>query len=330
MTAKTKIGKTFPGIITYAMQECKEARVLAAEGVRSDSAAHMAADFDFQRSRRPGLGNAVLHVAISLPKEEAVGRTREQVGEVLRRSAVAWHKEMKIDNTQWALIQHFDRGHAHAHLIINRVDNVGNAIADKFIGQRSRQAAQAVERQLGLLSAEQRGREHAKQAGPTPSQLKARTPKEVRQADWQRTRHEVANALAPQKGKTGSFDELQTKVVWDGVLVKPLQHKKAEGMVVYGVIFSKNGFDFKGSEVGKDFSAGNLQKSFTEYRAQSSVQRDAVQQLSAAFTAGALGHLFTAGVKQAQEKQQRNALEQPAVQVTQAPVLPQKDSEFSL
>lgn len=330
MTAKAKVGKTYAGITRYAMQECKEARVLAAEGVRSDSAAHMAADFEFQRSRRPGLGNAVLHIAISLPPEESVGRTREQVGEVLRQSAAVWRKEMKIENTQWALIQHFDRNHSHAHLIINRVDNDGETISDKFIGQRSRQAAQAVERQLGLISAEQRGREHAKQVGPTPSQQKARTPKEIRQADWQRTRHEVANALIPTKGKTGSFDDLQTKVVWDGIVVKPLQHKKADGLVVYGVVFSKNGFDFKGSEVGKDFSAGNLQKSFAEYQAQNSAQNNAAQQLGAAFTAGALGQLFADGAKQAQEKQQDAAPKQPAVQVTQAPVLPKKEFEFGL
>ena len=118
MTAKTKVGKTFPGLVKYAMQECKEARVLGAEGVRSNSVAHMAADFDFQRDKRPRLGNAVLHVAISLPKEETEGKTREQVGEMLRQSAAAWRKEMKIENTQWALIQHFDREHSHAHLII--------------------------------------------------------------------------------------------------------------------------------------------------------------------------------------------------------------------
>lgn len=330
MTAKSKVEKTYAGITKYAMQECKEARVLAAEGVRSDSAAHMAADFEFQRSRRLGLGNAVLHVAISLPPEESVGRTREQVGEVLRQSAAAWRKEMKIEHTQWALIQHFDRTHSHAHLIINRVDNDGKVISDKFIGQRSRQAAQAVERQLGLISAEQRGREHAKQAGPTPSQQKARTPKVVRQADWQRTRHEVANVLITNKGKTGSFDDLQTKVVWDGIVVKPLQHKKAEGIVVYGVVFSKNGFDFKGSEVGKDFSAGNLQKSFAEYHVQNSVQNNAAQQLGAAFAAGALGQLFADGAKQAQEKQPGVAPAHPAAQVAQALPLPQKDFEFGL
>jgi len=330
MTAKPKVGKTFPGILEYATQECKEARVLGAEGVRIDSAAHMAADFDFQRSQRPRLGNAVLHVAISVPKEEAVGKTREQVGALLNEAAAAWRKEMKIENTQWVLIQHFDRDHPHAHLILNRVDNAGKTIPDNFIGQRSRQAAQAVERQLGLISAEQRGREHAKQPGPTPSQQKARTPREVRKADWHRTRHATANALIPHRGKTGSFEDLQTKVVWDGIEVKPLQHRRADGMVVYGVVFSKNGFNIKGSDVGKEFSAGSLQKCFVEYRAQAQGQHDAAQQLIDAFTAGALGQLFADGGKQVQEKQQESMPKHPVVQVTQAPVLPQQDSGFSL
>lgn len=329
MIAKTKIGKTFPGLVKYALQECKEARVLGAEGVRSDSVAHMAADFDFQRSKRPRLGNAVLHVALSLPAEETVGKTREQVGEMLVKAAAAWRAEMKIEHTQWALIQHFDRSHAHAHLIINRVDNGGQTISDKFIGQRSRQAAQQVERQLGLLSAEQRGRDHAKQAGPTPSQIRARTPREVRQADWQRTRHEVANAVAANKGKSSSFEDLQHKVVWDGIVVKPLTHKKAEGPSVCGVIFSKNGFDFKGSEVGKEFSAGNLQKAFAEHRAQAPAQ-NAAQQLGDAFAVGALGQLFADGAKQAQEKQQKSTSEQSAVRTIPKPLPPQQEYELSL
>ena len=61
-----------------------------------------------------------------------------------------------------------------------------------------------------------------------------------------------------------------------------------------------------------------------------SVHNDALQQLGSAFAVGALGQLFADGAKQAQEKQQGNAWKQPAVQVTQAPALPQKDFEFGL
>ena len=85
MIGKVKIGKSFAGICRYVLQEDKQAQVLAAEGVRTDSAAHMAQDFAFQQSQRPGLGNAVLHVALALPAEDAAGRSQEEVAELLRQ-----------------------------------------------------------------------------------------------------------------------------------------------------------------------------------------------------------------------------------------------------
>ena len=329
MTIKTKVGKSFGGITRYATQECKEARVLGAVGVRTDSAAHMADDFEFRQRRRPGLGNAVLHVAISLSPEESRGQTREQTGTVLRQAADAWRQEMKIADTQWVLIQHFDRDHAHAHLILNRVDNAGQPVPDSFIGQRSRQAAQVVERQLGLPGAEQRGREHAAQPGLTPSQQRARTPHEVRHADRQRTRHEVANALLTAKGQAGSFEALQNGVVWHGIVVRPVEHPQADGSVAHGVVFSKNGFDFKGSEVGREFGAGHIQRAFAAYQTQAAEQNDASRQLAAAFAVGKLGQLFADGAQLAQEKQSAAAPRQSTGQVVPTPALPENDVEFS-
>ena len=83
MIGKVKIGKNFSGICCYVFQEDKQAQVLDAEGVRTDSAAHMAQDFQYQQAQRPGLGNAVLHVALALPAEDAAGRSPEQLSELL-------------------------------------------------------------------------------------------------------------------------------------------------------------------------------------------------------------------------------------------------------
>ena len=41
MIGKVKIGKSFGGICRYVFQEDKQAQVLDAEGVRTDSAAHL-------------------------------------------------------------------------------------------------------------------------------------------------------------------------------------------------------------------------------------------------------------------------------------------------
>jgi hypothetical protein len=212
MIGKVKIGKSFAGICRYVFQEDKQAQVLDAEGVRTDSPAHMAQDFEYQQAQRPGLGNAVLHVALALPAEDAAGRSPEQLSELLREAGRAYVQEMKLENTQWALVQHFDKPRPHAHLVVNRVDNEGQTLKDNFIGQESRRVCQRLEQQLGLAVAEQRGRAQAREVEPTHRQATALTPKAQRDADWQRTRHEVANALKNTAPYAGSWDELQAKL----------------------------------------------------------------------------------------------------------------------
>lgn len=307
MIGKVKIGKSFGGICRYVFQEDKQAQVLDAEGVRIDSAAHMAQDFQYQQAQRPGLGNAVLHVALALPAEDAAGRSPEQLSELLREAGRAYVQEMKLENTQWALVQHFDKKHPHAHLVVNRVDNDGQTIADNFIGQESRRVCQRLEQQLGLTVAEQRGREQAREVEPTHRQATAQTPKAQRDADWQRARHEVANALKHTAPYVGSWDELQAKLARHDVQVHPSTHQKKDGPQVYGVVFEKDGYHFKGSEVAKEYSASKLQQTFAQHKELAPALIQQADQAAKAYEAEALNRLFQEQARQAQEKAQETA-----------------------
>ena len=278
MIGKVKIGKGFVGICRYVLNEDKQAQVLDAENVRTYSAAVMAQDFEFQQADRPGLGNAVMHVALSLPAEDAASRSPEEVTELLLRVGRAYVQEMELKNTQWVLVEHFDKKHPHAHLVVNRVDNDGNTIPDNFIGQESRRVSKKIEAELGLIVAEQRGREQAREVEPTHRQATAKTPSAKRDADWQRDRHEVGNALKPTAPYVGGWDELQAKLTRYGVKLHLSTHQKKDGPTVYGVVFEKNGHRFKGSEVGKEYSASNLEKMFAQYRAQAPALAQAADQ----------------------------------------------------
>jgi hypothetical protein len=318
MIGKVKIGKSFAGICRYVLQEDKQAQVLDAEGVRTDSPAHMAQDFQYQQAQRPGLGNAVLHVALALPAEDATGRSPEQLSELLREVGRAYVQEMKLENTQWALVQHFDKPHPHAHLVVNRVDNDGQTIADNFIGQESRRVCQRLEQQLGLTVAEQRGREQAREVEPTHRQATATTPTAQRDADWQRARHEVANALKNTAPYAGSWDELQAKLSRHGVQVQPSTHQKKDGPAVYGVVFEKDGHRFKGSEVAKEYSASKLQQAFAQHQVQAPALVQHADQVAKTYDAEALNRQFQEQARQAQEKAQEKAQE-TARQVQQTP-----------
>lgn len=337
MIGKVKIGKSFAGICRYVLQEDKQAKVLAAAGVRTDSAAHMAQDFAFQQSQRPGLGNAVLHVALALPAEDAAGRSREEVAELLRQIGQAYMEKMGLDNTQWSLTGHFDKGHPHAHLVANRVDNDGQTIPDNFIGQESRRVCKELERELGLSVAEQRGREQAREVTePTHRQATAKTPKAERDANWQRARHEVGNALKHTAAYSGSWDELQAKLTRYGVQVHPNTHQTKEGPQVYGVVFEKDGHRIKGSEVAKEYSASKLQQGFAQYQAQAPALTQDAAQAAHAYEAGALrqrqqqeaerlNRLYqeqAARQAQAQEQARQAQAQEAARQAAQAPRRP--------
>ena len=320
MIGKVKIGKSFAGICRYVFQEDKQAQVLDAEGVRTDSPAHMAQDFAYQQAQRPGLGNAVLHVALALPAEDAAGRSPEQLAELLREVGRAYVRDMKLENTQWALVQHFDKPHPHAHLVVNRVDNDGQTLPDHFIGQESRRVCQRLEQQLGLTVAEQRGREQAREVEPTHRQATAQTPKAERDADWQRARHEVANALKHTAPYAGSWDELHAKLARHDVQVHPSTHQKKDGPQVYGVVFEKDGHRFKGSEVAKEYSAGKLQQAFAQHQVQAPALVQHADQAAKAFDAEALNRQFQEQARQAQEKAQERARQAPqAPQRQQSP-----------
>jgi hypothetical protein len=287
MTGKVKIGKTFPGICQYVFREDKQAKVLAAEGVREDSAAHMAQDFDYQRGARPRLGNAVLHVA-------------EELSNLLRSLGQAYVKEMEFENTQWALVQHFDRPHPHAHLLVNRVDNAGQVLDDSFIGQLSRRTCQQLERELNkqlepewkLTVAELQGRDQARGEGPTRRQQAAETPRQHHIANWQRARHEVANAVGPVSHFVGGWEELQQQVAQKGILVIPSTHQGKDQQWRPGVVFEKNGCCFKGGEVGPEFRAESLLRQFATYRGQAAMLAQQITQAEQGYAIGAYAEVF--------------------------------------
>lgn len=284
MIAHAITSDSFRALCAYLCQESKNAEVLGAEGVRTDSAQHMAEDFTFQQQLRPTLGKAVFHIALSLRSEDAEGRSPEEVSMLLKEAAQAYKEELAKEigplKTQSLLVQHFDRSHPHAHLVLNRVDNHGKVIPDSFIGEHSRRACQRVEQQLGLATAEEQGRQQARREGPTNRQMAADTPRKVRIAGWQRARHTVANALQPEAGSSGNFVELADKLAPQRIKQVVSEYRQKDGSTRYGVRYEYDGHRFKGGEVGQQFTAPKLLEGFAQVQAERQ-SRQVDQQLEA-------------------------------------------------
>lgn len=299
MIAKVIIGNSFRAVCFYLCQESKDAEVLASEGVRTDSAQHMAEDFTFQQQLRPTLGKAVLHVALSLRPEDAEGLNPGEVSMLLEATGRLYRRELAKEigplKTQWTLVQHFDKDHPHAHLVLNRVDDHGKVISDAFIGEYSRRACQRVEQQLGLATAEEQGRQQARRAGPTNRQMAADTPRKVRLAGWHRARHTVASALESAVKGGGDFTELANKLAPQKIKQVVSEHRLKDGSTRQGVRYEFDGHRFKGGEVGQPFTAPKLLEGFARVQVERQEQA-AQQQLKSGGTAvAAFSNLFETG-----------------------------------
>ena len=259
MIGKIKISKSksFTPMCAYVGGEDKEAEVLATHGVRDTSFAHMAEDFDAQRALNPDLGRAVMHVALAWPAEE-----KAMSNELMRELTLAWMDKMGIDaeKTQWSLTRHHGTDHPHGHLIINRVSNDGTTISDQKNFGKSVETCRKLEKQYGLVNAKEAGQATRRAA---PEKLSGRDVPKLYVQDSE-SRHKP-HAATPE--------EMLTAMKTDGI----------KSQATYGpdgklrtVVYEYQGHHFKGSELGRECSGGNVAKTIDEQRDTVLAQRTSV------------------------------------------------------
>jgi hypothetical protein len=241
-----------PGnLCNYALNEEKDAKVLASHGVRNWSAGEMAADFEAQQRLRPGLNTATLHVALAWPAQEQSRLTDE----LMRELALAYLQKMEIDaaKTQWAVVRHYDQDHPHCHLIVNRVTNDGKVLSDSRSVERSIDACRALEKEYGLLNADQIGIvDKLKEA-----QQGLLSPYETAKAYI----HEAVSRHLPA---ATTVKELTTALATEGITM----HSTYQDKKLLTVVFEREGEFVKGSAIGKQFGGKKLGETLEEQQKQ--------------------------------------------------------------
>ncbi|QRR00892.1 relaxase/mobilization nuclease domain-containing protein [Dyadobacter sandarakinus] len=127
MIGKIMIGSSFGGAVRYVMQK-EQAIVLHGEGVRTQDVKSTIQDFNAQHSMNPGLGKAVGHLVLSWSEFDR-GKLSQKV---MVERATEYMAKMKIQDTQYLVVEHRDTSHPHIHIIYNRVGNSGKSISDRF------------------------------------------------------------------------------------------------------------------------------------------------------------------------------------------------------
>lgn len=244
MIGKIIAGASFAGTVGYVMKE--QSRVVAAEGITPPDVREMVQDFKDQTLLNPRIKNAVGHISLSFSPKDAPRMTDS----LMRDIAKEYMQRMGITDTQYLLVRHLDQPHPHCHLVYNRVSNDGQTISDKNIKIRNAKFCRALTEKYRLYLA--------------PDKESVRLER-LREPD--KTKCEIYGAIKAALPQSRSWGELE-------------KHLKAQGISVrykycgstnqkQGVLFSKNGFEFSGSKIDRQFSFSKLNRHFMHTQQQS-------------------------------------------------------------
>lgn len=231
-----------------------EAEVLAVEGVRGHDFKLMAADFEEQRLTRPTKEVACFHAVLSFhPSESPADSTMQELAE-------EYLKRLEIVNTQFVVVKHTDKYHLHMHVVANMVDNDGEAISDSWIGLRGKKVAQQLTQEFNLFP--------AKGKNIKLIHLEALS-------DYEAAKYKIYLAVSEQLPHVRSVDELARLLQQQGI--ETLYKYKRQTEERQGISFKMGDYSFKGSQIDRKFSLGNLEKTLALQQKQSPQQQ--VQQV---------------------------------------------------
>jgi Relaxase/Mobilisation nuclease domain len=236
MISKFLKASSFYHTCRYISQK-KGAEVLFVEGVRDHDFRVMAEDFQLQQQSRPGKEKAGAHIILSFHPDD------EPSNELMQEMAQKYLTRMKLVNTQIAIVKHSDKNHPHLHIVVNMVDNNGQAIPDSWIGLRGKKTAQQLTQEYNLIPAIQKNLNQ--------TNLEALN-------DAEATKYAIYQKIKEILPQCKTLELLEFHLLRKGI--ETMYKYKGQTKEKQGISFKKGNFSFKGSEISREFSLGNLQK----------------------------------------------------------------------
>lgn len=247
MIGKQIKGKGFRGVLNYVLDP--EKGRLIGGNMEGETPRDLSAEFAETRRLNPDLRRPVYHVSLSLSPGEKL--TDHQWNQVADR----YMREMGFGCSQYVVARHTDKDHDHIHIVGSRIGLDGKTVSDSRDYQRSEQAIREIERDFGL------GR-------VTPSRETERrgiTTGELRQAlrtGEPSTRMQLQEVIDGAARHSRTMTDFARSLKGLGVEIVP--NMSSTGRVT-GLSFRFAGETMKGSDLGRAYSFGGLQKRGVEY-----------------------------------------------------------------
>lgn len=230
MIAKIVQGRGFRGAVNYVLDK-NNARLLCAEGVRLKDRSSIIQSFITQSKLKPKISKPLAHISLDFSAQDKNRLTDKFMVGV----AHEYLEEMGYGNTQYIIARHFDTDHPHIHLVINRIDNNGNRISDQNEKLRNTKVCMELTKKHGLYIAS--GKENVK---------------EHRLKEPDKTKYEIYHSLKSVIPKCRNWQELNAELLKSGITTE--FRKNGNTDKIQGVCFGKNGYEFNGSKIDREFS----------------------------------------------------------------------------
>ncbi|NDV94289.1 hypothetical protein D0T84_05060 [Dysgonomonas sp. 521] len=237
MIAKNIKGKSFKGCVSYVMNDT--ATLLEAEGVFTDNTKNIIRSFAMQRSGRKEIKQPVGHIPISFSPEDRARMTND----FMLRLAKEYMEEMGIKNTQYIIVRHHNADNDHLHIVYNRIDNDLKLISVNHDYKRNIKVCKKLKDKYDLTYG--KGKEKVKRE-------KLDNPDKVKYYIHDAIKSVLHNCKNPA--------DLRFALQKFGIEIE-YKHRKTTNEIE-GVSFRYNNISFKGSQIDRKFSFGNLKKEF--------------------------------------------------------------------
>ena len=237
MIAKNIKGKSFKGCVSYVMHE--GATLLEAEGVWAATKQDIIRSFAMQRSGRKEIKQPVGHIPIAFSPEDKERMTDD----FMVKLAKEYMQEMGIRNTQYIIVRHDNTENPHLHIVYNRINNNLKLISVNHDYKRNIKVCKKLKDKYKLTYGE--GKENVKRE-------KLNDPDKIKYYI-----HDAIKSVLPSCKNPA---DLRFSLQKFGI---EIDYKwKRTTNEIEGVSFRYENIAFKGSQVDRKFSFGNLKKQF--------------------------------------------------------------------
>ncbi|MDH6310488.1 hypothetical protein M2451_004081 [Dysgonomonas sp. PFB1-18] len=235
MIVKNIKGKSFKGCVSYVMNDI--AKLLEAEGVLEGTKQDIIRSFAMQRSGRKEIKQPVGHIPIAFSPEDK----HRMTDDFMLQLAKEYMREMSIKNTQYIIVRHDNTYNPHLHIVYNRIDNDLKLISVNNDYKRNIKVCKKLKDKYGLTYG--KGKEKVKRE---------------RLNDPDKVKYYIYDAIKSVLPSCKNPADLRFALKKFGIELE-YKHKRTTNEIE-GVSFRYNNIAFKGSQVDRRFSFGNLKK----------------------------------------------------------------------